>query len=180
MQSLLLFLFWVRSISVSLRITITLLVPLMVVEVVSHLPHSLRARSLVLYWNSCQTCSHVVLHVVSIQNSFVVIIYFNVFITGDTVVIVTSYCTFLSLPQFLQLLIKLCICLIIISLLLKLLFLIVLVLLLLLTLLLLILRRRRRRWFGSNFDVIWGKETFIFWLFDDMPKPPTILKGLFD
>lgn len=80
----------VRLILVGFRILVALLVPLMVVKVVAHLAHRLRSRSLVLHRHFCQPRIHVKLDVVSVEDILVVIVYSDVFVSPNTLVIVAG------------------------------------------------------------------------------------------
>jgi hypothetical protein len=81
----------VRLIFVCFRILVPLFVPLMVVKVIAHLPHSLSSRSLVLHRHLCQPRIHVELYVVRIKNIFVVVSYSDVFIALNTLIIIARH-----------------------------------------------------------------------------------------
>jgi hypothetical protein len=87
-ESFLSFLVGVRLVLESLRVFVLLLVPLMVIEVVAHLPDCLGRRSLILHWHSRQTSIHIELDIVAIQNTFVVFVYLHILETSDPLIVV--------------------------------------------------------------------------------------------
>jgi hypothetical protein len=70
---------------------------LMIIKIISHLPNSLSSWCLIFDWYSCQTSSYVKLYIISIQNIFILIINFNIFITFYSVIVVTCNSSFLYL-----------------------------------------------------------------------------------
>lgn len=81
----------------SIWISIPFLIPLMIIKIISHLPNSLSSWCLIFDWYSCQTSSYVKLYIISIQNIFILIINFNIFITFYSVIVVTCNSSFLYL-----------------------------------------------------------------------------------
>ena len=89
-----------------LRILVPLLVPLVVVEVIAHLPHCLGSRGLVLYRHLGQSCTDIEFDVVALQNVLVVLVYFDVFVPGDALVTFTGQQLLVSLLGLVELLVQ--------------------------------------------------------------------------
>lgn len=62
----------------------------MVIEVVSHLSHSLSCGCLVLNWHFGEACGCIEFYVAGVEDVLVVIVDFDVFVTGDTLVVITA------------------------------------------------------------------------------------------
>lgn len=68
-------------------IGILLLTPLMIIKVVSHLPDRLGRRILTLNGNLRQPRSHIILHVITLQDVFILIVDFDHFVACDALVV---------------------------------------------------------------------------------------------
>lgn len=151
-----------------LRVPVSLLVPLMEVEVITHLPDSLGSWGLVLYWNFCQSGRHIKLYVVCKKDIFILLINFHILVARYAVVVVACECAFLDSSQLLELAFQPFLPLVgvvhgfrgIVS--------------------LLVLLRLWRRRLCSYFYIVAGKVAFVFWLFDEMAIPPTVFEGSLD
>ena len=74
-----------------LRILVFLLVPLVEIEVVAHLPDCFSCWGLVLDWDFGHACVYVEFDVISIENVLVLVIYLDVLVALDAMVVVTGY-----------------------------------------------------------------------------------------
>ena len=97
MQLLLFSLLGVRTALVGVRVAVALFVPLVVVEVVTHLSDCLSAGSLVLDWHLGEASVSIEFHVASVEDVLVVVVDFDVFVAGDALVVVTRDRTALHL-----------------------------------------------------------------------------------
>lgn len=97
MQLFLLLFLWVRAALVGVWVAVALLVPLMIVEVVTHLPDCLGAGRLVLDWHLGKPSVCIKFHITGIEDVLVVVVYFYIFVASDALVVVTGYCATLHL-----------------------------------------------------------------------------------
>lgn len=65
--------------------------PLMVVEIVTHLPHCLCVRCLTLDWDTSETCCLVVLDIVGFEEILVFIIDLHEFMPDDALIVLTLH-----------------------------------------------------------------------------------------
>ena len=170
MQSFLLLLAWVWLVLPGLWIFVLLLIPLVEVEVVAHLPDCLGCRGLVFYWHFGHTRIHIIFDIISIEDVLVLVIYLDVFVALDAVVVVTCYSLLLCLLNFIQLFVQP------VSSLVRLKDLTIVLLFLLFSWL--GWRRGWWWWLGSSLDIVGWKEAFLLCFFDDMAKPPSRLISL--
>lgn len=153
-----------------LGVLIPLFIPLMEIKIIAHLPNCFSSWSLILNWYPRQSSIDIKLYIIGIKDILIFIVYFYIFVACNTLIIITCnwllpiifyLINFLTYPIFTHLGV-------------------VYLLRMLRFVLLLALRGRGWRWFCSSLHVVRGKESFLGWIFNDMTKPPTILKGLLD
>lgn len=97
MQLLLFLLLRVGSTLVCVWVAVSLLVPLMVIEVVTHLSDCLSARGLVLDRHLGESSIGIKFYVTGVEDVLVVVVDFDVFVAGDALVVVTGDRTALDL-----------------------------------------------------------------------------------
>ena len=161
MQFLLLFLAGVRFALPSFRVFVLFLVPLVHVEVVAHLSDCFGGWSLVFDGDLCQPCIDIEFDVVSIEDVFVFVVYFDIFVAFYALELLACQCLLLlhlNLSQFLVDPIGSYFTIFFRS--------------------LFFLWRQRgfgRRWgrSSSSFDIIGREESFFITFFDDISVPPS-------
>merc|ERR1711937_758865 len=80
-------LFRVRLVPPRLWVTVLLLIPLIKIKIVTHLPHCLGVRSLVLHRHLSQPSIHIKLHIAAIQDILVVIVHSYIFVALYTLIL---------------------------------------------------------------------------------------------
>ncbi len=76
-----------------LGLSVFLLVPLMIIEIVSHLSNCLRSRCLILNGNHRHSRIYVKLYMISLQNILIFFVYLYHFVTNNTWIILTFDCS---------------------------------------------------------------------------------------
>lgn len=153
------------------RILISLLVPLMIIKIITHLPDCLWTWSLIFYRNSRKTSIRIKFYITCIQNILVWFSNSHVFISLYSLIILAWNSCLLSRNLSFQLFAHPIF--LLFSWLINCLFIVV-------FLLLRGGRRRWWRWFSSNFNIIRWEKTFKLWSFDSITVPPSIFKCLLD
>lgn len=97
MQLLLFLLLRVGTTLVGVWVAVTLLVPLVVVEIIAHLSDCLSARGLILDRHLGQSSIGIKFYVTSIEDVLVVVVDLDVFVASDALVVVTGDCAALDL-----------------------------------------------------------------------------------
>lgn len=88
MQLLLFLLLWVGTTLIGVWVAVSLLIPLMVIEVVAHLSDCLRARCLVLDRYLCKSGVGIEFDVTSVEDVLVVVVDLDVLVSRDALVVV--------------------------------------------------------------------------------------------